>query len=161
MSLCRLIGQPNIERHMNRTLPQLLLGSLLLTACSPIVRTHGNIVDPAELSQLRPGVSGQADVVAVLGSPSAEGNFTPYEWYYIGQVTKQTAFLAPDLSTRSVTKVTFDPNTGILKSIEQLDKDQGLAVSPVERTTPTAGHNLGVVEQVLGNVGRFNAPDKK
>jgi outer membrane protein assembly factor BamE (lipoprotein component of BamABCDE complex) len=141
-------------------LPVLLLTTTLLTACSPIVRTHGNMVDPVDLSQLRPGVSGQADVVAVLGTPNAEGTFAPNEWYYIGQTTKQTAFFAPKVSERRVTKVTFDPNTGALKSIEQLAKDDGLAVSPVDRTTPTAGHNLGVVEQVLGNVGRFNSPSK-
>lgn len=145
---------------MSPRLPTLLFTAALLGACSPIVRTHGNMVDPADLSQLHPGVSGQADVVALLGSPNAEGTFSPNEWYYIGQTTKQTAFFAPDVSERRITKVTFDPATGVLKSVEQLSKADGLAVSPVSRTTPTAGHNLGVVEQVLGNVGRFNAPNK-
>ncbi len=146
---------------MTAALPRLaLLGTVFLSACAPVVRTHGNLVDPADLTQLRPGVSGQADVVALLGTPSAEGTFNPNEWYYIGQTTKQTAFLAPDISERRVVKVTFDPATALVQKVEQLDKSDGIEVAPVARTTPTAGHNLGVIEQVLGNVGRFNSPSK-
>jgi len=135
--------------------------TLLCSACSPVVRTHGNLVDEVALSQIQPGVSREADVVAVLGTPSAEGTFNPNEWYYIGQVTSQTAFFAPDVDKREIVKVTFDPATGTVSKVEQLDKSAGQNIEMVGRTTPTAGHNLGVVEQVLGNVGRFNAPDKK
>ena len=132
-----------------------------LSACTPIVRSHGNIVDDAQLEQVKPGVSRQADVVAVLGTPSAEGTFNPNEWYYIGQVTKQTAFFAPEVKNRDVVKVTFDPVTGTVTKVERLDKSAGQEIDLVERKTPTAGHNMTIMEQVLGNVGRFNPPDSK
>lgn len=138
------------------TLPLLLA----LAACSPVTRTHGNMVSDNDLGQIHPGVSRQADVVAVLGTPSAEGTFDPNEWYYIGQVTKQTAFLAPEVSQRNVIRVTFDPNTGTVAKVEKFDKSAGQYVEMVDRTTPTAGHNLGVLEQVIGNVGRFSPPNK-
>ncbi len=32
-------------------------------------------------------------------------------------------------------------------------------VAYVNRSTPTAGHEFGVLEQIFGNVGRFNGKD--
>lgn len=140
-----------------------LLASLLLglAACSPVVRTHGNMVDPERLSQIHTGVSRQADVAALLGTPTAEGTFNPNEWYYIGQRTEQTAFLAPAVTDRNVVRVTFNPTTGTVAKVEQLDASAGQTVDPVARITPTSGHDLTVLEQVMGNVGRFNKPEDK
>lgn len=132
---------------------------LCLGACSPIVRTNGNMVEDDKLGQITPGVSRQADVAAVLGTPSAEGTFNPNEWYYVGQVTEQTAFFAPEVTSRKIVRITFDPTTGTVSKIDQLDKSAGQDVEMVARTTPTSGHNLSVVEQVLGNVGRFSKKD--
>lgn len=131
-----------------------------LAACSPITRTHGNMVDAENLKQVNVGVSRQADVVALLGTPSAEGTFNPNEWFYIGQVTEKTAFFQPEVIKRDVVKITFDPATGTVSNIDQLDQNSGQYVDIVERTTPTAGHNLSVIEQVVGNVGRFSPPKK-
>lgn len=144
-----------------RKLLALTLLPLCLSACSPIVRTHGNMVTDIELSQIHPGVSRQPDVVAVLGTPTAEGTFNPNEWYYIGQVTEKTAFLAPEVSSREVVRVTFDPATGTVTKVDKLDKNSGQDVALVSRTTPTAGHDLTVMEQILGNVGRFSKSENK
>lgn len=145
---------------MPRFLPALLLIPALV-ACSPVTRTHGNMVSDNDLEQIHAGVSRQADVAAVLGTPSSEGTFNPNEWYYIGQVTKQMAFLAPEVKQRNVVRITFDPNTGTVAKIEKFDKSAGQYVDMIDRTTPTAGHNLSVIEQVVGNVGRFSAPSDK
>ncbi len=134
---------------------------LSLAACSPVVRTHGNMVDPEHLSQVHTGVSRQADVAALLGTPSAEGTFDPNEWYYIGQRTEQTAFFAPEVTNRTVVRITFDPTTGTVAKVDQLDAAAGENVTPVARTTPTTGHDLTMIEQIMGNVGRFNKPDDK
>ena len=57
-------------------------------------------------------------------------------------------------------RIKFDDN-GTLASIDQLDKSAGIEVDPNDRTTPTVGHELTAIEQILGNVGRFNPPAKK
>ena len=54
--------------------------SFTLAGCTPILRTHGNMVEDDRLSQITPGVSRQADVASILGTPSAEGTFNPNEW---------------------------------------------------------------------------------
>lgn len=148
---------------MSVSIRPLLLATLCLSlgACSPVVRTHGNMVDPDRLSQINPGVSRQSDVVALLGTPSAEGTFNPNEWYYIGQRTEQTAFFAPEVTDRKVVQINFDPATGTVAEVKQLTAADGIDVSPVARTTPTSGHDLTFMEQVMGNVGRFNKPDSE
>ena len=129
---------------------------LLLAGCSPIVRAHGNSVDDTNLSQIQAGVAREADVLALLGTPSAEGTFNPNQWYYISVVTKKTAFFAPEVAERSVVRVTFDPTTGLVSNVKRLTKEDGQNVALVERTTPTEGHNLNAAEQILSNIGRFN-----
>ena len=145
--------------YMFRT-PLVLPLLIALAGCSPVTRTHGNIVEADRLQQINPGVSQQADVVALLGTPSAEGTFDPNEWYYVGQVTEQTAFMAPEVVKRDVVRISFNPANGTVEKVERLDQSNGQYVEAVDRTTPTAGHDLGFVEQVLGNVGRFSPPNK-
>lgn len=137
-----------------------VLFMLALPACSPVVRTNGNMVSDDSLSQVVQGVSRREDVAALLGTPSAESTFNSNEWYYIGQRTEQTAFFAPEVTDRKVVRITFDGATGTVANVELLNKDAGQDIALVTRKTPTAGHNLTVIEQVLGNVGRFTPPSQ-
>ena len=36
--------------------------------------------------------------------------------------------------------------------------EDGIVIDPVSRATPTHGRDLGLLEQLLGNIGRFDAP---
>ncbi len=133
------------------------LGLLVSAAsgCSPIVATHGNLVEPYRLADIHPDVSNKSDVANTLGTPTAAGTLDPNTWYYIGQRTEKIAFLAPEIVERKVVVFHFD-GTGIVRKIDQLDLAAGEDVDIVSRTTPTAGKDLGFLEQMLGNVGRFS-----
>lgn len=142
-----------------------LLGSILLaglaaTGCSPTVATRGNLTDPQLVAELQPGQSRRDDVAAVLGTPTSVGTFDPNVWYYIGQKTEKTAFFEPEVMERRVVVARFDDN-GVLREIKTLDKSNGQDIDLVERTTPTAGREMGFLEQMMGNVGRFSAKDTK
>jgi outer membrane protein assembly factor BamE (lipoprotein component of BamABCDE complex) len=128
---------------------------LALGACTATVDTRGNIAEADRLRQIRPGVSTRDDVMALLGTPSSTGTFDPGTWYYIGQRTEKTAFFRPDVVERKVVVVRFDPQ-GTVRELNQLDAGDGMEVALVDRKTPTAGKELGMVEQILGNVGRFS-----
>ncbi|WP_207478956.1 outer membrane protein assembly factor BamE [Arenibaculum pallidiluteum] len=131
-----------------------LLG-LALAACSPTVNTRGNLAEADRLQQIQPGVSTRDQVAALLGSPSSTSTFDRNTWYYIGQRTEQTAFFNPEIIERKVIQIRFD-DTGRVQEMKQLDASDGHEVALVERRTPTAGRELGILEQILGNVGRFN-----
>lgn len=140
-----------------RSLLAIGLVGLALGACSPTVATRGNIADAERLGEIRPGTSTRDDVAVILGSPSTVGTFDQDTWYYIGQRTEKTAFFNPEIVERKVVVIHFD-QTGVVEKVEELGLDDAQAVAYVDRETPTAGRELTFLEQMLGNLGRFNRP---
>ena len=56
---------------------------------------------------------------------------------------------------RRILKLQFDQD-GTLVSMEQLGLEDAQDVNLVDRETPTRGRELGALEQLLGNLGKFN-----
>ncbi|MEI8395246.1 MAG: outer membrane protein assembly factor BamE [Rhodospirillaceae bacterium] len=129
------------------------------TACTPIVTMHGNLVEADRLAEIHEGTSQKNDVATTLGTPTATGTFDGSTWYYIGQRTEKVGFLAPEIVDRKVVTVHFDAR-GVVNKIEQADLTAGQELEIVSRATPTAGKDLGFLEQMLGNVGRFSGGKK-
>ena len=133
-----------------------------LAACSmpdflsfpPQVR--GNHVDADELKQLVPGTSTRADVTALLGSPTAKASFDENTWLYVSQVTKPVIAGTQGVLKQDVVAINFDQR-GVLQSIGHENLDDSLPVSVVTATTPTPGSEASIMQQLLGNVGRFSA----
>lgn len=126
-------------------------------ACSPVLATRGNLIDDERFGLIAVGRSTVNDVANVFGSPTTVSTFDRRTWYYIGQRTQKVAFFDPEVIERRVVRVEFT-DTGIVSRIEDLDLDDAQAVELVERETPTLGRRLTVMEQLLGNFGRFNTP---
>lgn len=132
-----------------------LLALLLVTAaCTPAIATRGNLVDPDELSAVTIGKSTKEDVRTAIGSPTDTGTLDDNTWYYIGQQTERLGFRREEVTGRRVLVVAFD-EAGVVKSITPLD-NQGREVAMNEDATPTSGHNLTIIQQLFGNVGRFS-----
>ncbi|OEJ64689.1 hypothetical protein BEN30_00530 [Magnetovibrio blakemorei] len=137
-----------------------MLGTVLIvlglsTACAPRVNMHGNAVQLEEIAAIEPGVYTRDRVLDTLGSPSSTDPYDDSAWYYISERTETTAFFAPEVIERQVVAIIFDEH-GVVKSVDVYDKNSAEYVNPVERKTPTAGNSLGVIEQMLSNLGRFN-----
>lgn len=130
---------------------------LTLGACSPKVYNVGYVHDAPIKDQVTIGKSTHADVLAKLGSPSAQSSFGDETWYYITARKEAYAFLKPEIVQQDISSIVFDAN-GVVSKIGDYNIDQSKEFDLVKRTTPTEGHTLGFFEQVLGNVGRFNGP---
>lgn len=128
-----------------------------LSACSGTVETHGHMLRESAMKELRPGVQTREGVAKLLGSPSSVAPFDDRTWYYIGQKVESLAFFKPEVKERQVVVLRFDDG-GILDSVKVLSAEDGRQIAFVDRETPTAGHELTFMEQLLGNMGRFNAP---
>ena len=128
--------------------------ALAITGCSPTLETHGNIPDPEIVQSVRIGMSNREQVSQMLGTPSAVATFDKESWYYVGMRTSRLAFLEPEILERKVLVVRFD-DQGIVRQVEHLTKEDGREIQVVDRKTPTRGKELTVIEQILGNVGRF------
>ncbi len=126
-----------------------------IAACSPKLATRGNLPSDIKLTQVTVGVHKRDDVRSILGAPSTLGTFEDSVWYYIGQNTTQFAFFREKIIEQKVVVIVFS-DQGVVEQLEVLDQAALREISLNERTTPTAGHSLGFIEQILGNIGRFN-----
>ncbi|MFN4089242.1 MAG: outer membrane protein assembly factor BamE [Alphaproteobacteria bacterium] len=129
----------------------------LLAACASTVEQHGHVLPERVVAELQPGLVSRDGVVALLGTPSTVAPFDDKVWYYVGEDLRTVAFFRPDVVQRTVLALRFD-DEGMLAAVSTLDADAGTEVAVVTRETPTAGHELTFLEQLLGNIGRFNAP---
>jgi outer membrane protein assembly factor BamE (lipoprotein component of BamABCDE complex) len=151
---------------MPKTSPRLrsLIGGLCLAgslaACAPVIDQRGNLPGEDKLATIRPGVTGKDAVAQLLGTPSTKGTFDDRTWYYISKRTEQMAFFEPTLLDQQVVAIDFDDN-GMVSDIRHLGMEDRRDVTPVARQTPAAGRELTIVEQLLGNVGRFNTNSDK
>ena len=133
---------------------------LLLAACSPTIQQEGNVPDPDQVVQINPGTDDKNRVTQLLGSPSSVSAFQDRTWYYISRRTEQTAFLDPKVVEQEVLAISFD-SQNIVQDMKIYGLENGRLVQMVDRSTPTHGNDLTFVQQLLGNLGRFNNPDKK
>jgi outer membrane protein assembly factor BamE (lipoprotein component of BamABCDE complex) len=139
--------------HCKRAVPLLL--ALPLLACTPEISTHGYRIDEAALAQLEPGRTTRDGALQLLGSPSSVALFDDNVWYYVSQRTERMSFYQEEVVDQKVVTVTFDEQDR-LSGIERQDLDDAVEVSLVDRETPTSGNELGIFEQFIGNIGRFN-----
>jgi outer membrane protein assembly factor BamE (lipoprotein component of BamABCDE complex) len=140
-----------------------LLGALLLPlgACNTYglfsfpPQARGEQVDPDDIAQLVPGTSTRKDVNALLGTPTAKAPFDDNTWIYVSQITRPVIAGTQSVRNQHVYALTFDAN-GVLRNVVQKDKADGLPVQVVSRTTPSPGSEASFMQQLIGNIGRFN-----
>jgi len=143
---------------INQTIRILFAGAVLgLCACAPEVEQRGYTNDADWKSQVIAGKSTKEQVQEALGSPSTRSSFGEETWFYISGRKESVAFLKPKVVEQDIFKITFD-DKGVVKTAESIDEDKAQKFDLVDRTTPTEGHSVGLVEQLLGNIGRFNHP---
>jgi len=129
------------------------------TACEPVVDLRGNLPAPERLAEVKPGRFTKSDVSALLGTPASTSVFGDDRWYYISSKIETVAFFKPEELERQVVVIDFD-RSGTVTDIRKLTLQDGKDVTMEARETPSAGRDLGVLEQLLGNIGKFNSKPK-
>lgn len=139
-----------------------MAGALVLSvaACSDRLNIRGNMLDPERVVEIKPGEQTREDVAEILGSPSAITAFGSDTWYYIAKRTATFAFFEPKVTERQVLVVKFSKD-GKVTSIDTRGLEQGQVIQPVDRKTPTSGNKMTILEQLVGNLGRFKSSAKK
>ena len=134
-----------------------LAATLLLAAGCATQRTqNGYVIDEYTVDQLRPGVTDRDSVATLLGTPSTAATFGDANtWYYVSRHSEQFAFMKPEVKEQQVVAVHFN-DVGIVESVQRYTLEDGKPIEPVERITPTRGREMTVLEQLFGNLGRFN-----
>ena len=131
-----------------------------VAGCATKLANRGNHLDPLKLAEIKLGKQTREEVSELLGSPSSRTTFGNDTWYYISNRTETFAFFTPEVIERHVVMIRFGAD-GKVSKIENFELDDGQDVQLVKRTTPTHGTEMTVIEQVVGNLGRFKKKNQK
>lgn len=133
-----------------------LITSVLIcaSACTPVVAQRGNLLEDYQMAEIKIGEATRSDVLRSLGSPTTKSTFDPNVWYYLGQETEKKGILDPKIVKERVVLVAFN-DEGIVQDIQDVDRER--INIPYERSkTPTHGNNITIMQELLGNLGKFN-----
>ena len=126
----------------------------LLAACSPEINHRGYYARPGAFSQISEGMA-KSEVEGILGSPSttASVNFQGDSYYYITSTTESRAFLKPVETKREVIAIRFDKSDQVT-SFAQYGLEDGRIVNMNDRTTPVAGGELTILQDIFRGILR-------
>ncbi|MFL5265155.1 MAG: outer membrane protein assembly factor BamE [Stellaceae bacterium] len=135
----------------------LVFGGAAVASCSPSIEQRGHLPTAEKIAEIRAGSTTKDEVTKILGTPSSVSVFNnDKSWYYISRRTAQTAFFQPDVLDQQVYIVSFD-DQDVVKTVDHKVLEDGKEITPVARATPAPGRELSFLEQVIGNLGKFNS----
>ncbi|MCC7305256.1 MAG: outer membrane protein assembly factor BamE [Alphaproteobacteria bacterium] len=140
---------------MKNKTPLLLLGACVLAACTPTVAKRGNMLEDYQMKSVQAGISTRSDVLRMLGSPTTQAPFDENIWYYIGQETEKRGILDPEVVKERIVAVQF-AGDGTVNSIRELPKGSRIDIPIARSKTSTGGTDYTLMQQLLGNLGKFN-----
>lgn len=141
---------------MNRGFSRLTAAALALgaaAACAPVQTYSGFRPERNDVQIADPqvGVDTRATVQQRFGSPSTTAVFDQTAWYYVSSTQERIAFYTPRTTDRQIMVVRFDGET--VAAVEKYGLERGRLISYSDDVTPTRGRELGILEQLIGNVG--------
>ena len=120
------------------------------------MENRGYVFDEKLLDQIEINKTISNDVMSILGSPSTTSAIDSSTWYYIFSKAETIAFYRPEVTDRRVLAVSFG-NDNKVNNLKYYGLEDGKIISYVDRTTPTRGRELTILQQLFGNLGRLGA----
>ena len=133
----------------------LIITVVLANNCSPKRATHGLITDDESLQKIATKEITKSEIREILGSPSSKGTFSDNTWYYIIHRTEEFAFYETKNIDQLVIQIKFKEDQR-LNSILAFDSKDGRNIPINPDKTPSAGSNLTILQQLFGNIGRYD-----
>ena len=143
-----------------RVLRRVMLAGVLgfAVACTPMIRNHGYIPLPEDLSRVVIGQDTRESVVDIVGPPGTTGVLEGGNLYYVASQFRHYGPFAPEEINRQVMVISFN-EAGIVQNIETFGLEDGRIVVLSRRVTESSVRDTTFLRQLLGNVGRLNAAD--
>ncbi|MBD9526837.1 outer membrane protein assembly factor BamE [Paracoccus sp. PAR01] len=131
---------------------------VMLAACTATYRNHGYVPAEDELMQVVVGKTNQSELDGLIGRPSSQGLLTGSAWYYVGSRWEYFGAREPREINREVVAISFAEG-GTVTNVERFGLDRGQVVVLSRRVTDSGISSIGVIRQLMGNVGRVQAGD--
>ena len=128
--------------------------AMAVSGCTQIESAHGHVWREYQPGELTVGLDSRDVVAAKFGSPSNIGLNETETWIYIwNRKARSGADLATTIERRVVV-VMFDV-AGRVESVEEYGLEDGAEFEISQAETPTPERPIGLVQQLIGNLGRF------
>jgi len=124
----------------------------LLAGCGAEINRHGHVFMDVDLAQVQPGMS-KDQVTMAFGSPDTTSTVNGEAFYYISTTQKAYVFFKPWEIDRKVVAVYFNGG-GTVQQVDQYGLKDGIVVRYAKDETPARGKDLGVLEQIFGNISQ-------
>lgn len=134
----------------------LIFAGITLSACSPTIQVHGYMPPEADIARIKPGVDTTATVENILGLPAGAGIVRDSAWYYVESTFENYTYHAPKVLDRKVLAVNYNKD-GVVTDIKRYGIKDGRVIDLANETTETGGRELGVLEQLFGNILNMDA----
>ncbi len=133
----------------------LMCSFIMLSACIKNTDLVGYTFKNENLDQIKLG-STSAYVQNTLGSPSVTSAYGDKVWYYISTEYESVAFFEPKIKNQKIVEIAFDDAEKITE-IKQYSAKDARDIKISRDKTSAGGADIGIMQQLLGNVGRFNS----
>ncbi|MGE0045835.1 MAG: outer membrane protein assembly factor BamE [Hyphomonadaceae bacterium] len=141
-----------MKREIIRSAALALVLAAGAAGCQNVQTTHGFQAENPEATQIQVGVDTQQTVMQRMGSPSTMAAFDQNTWYYVSATQERFAFYRPRTTERTIIAVRFDANN-VVSAVDRYGVERGQVIAYDDHATPTRGRELGLLEQIFGNVG--------
>ncbi len=129
-----------------------------LAACSAVYRNHGYVPAEDELALVEVGVDTMDTVGQKIGRPSTGGLLNNEGWYYVQSRYRHFGPREPKEIERQVVAVTFN-EAGVVENVASFGLEDGKVIEISRRVTATNIKGIGLIRQLLGNIGRIAPGD--
>lgn len=130
----------------------LIATTLLVSGCAETITTHGQVIKTQNVKQVVEGQHRKEDVQYLLGSPSATSTFNSNTWYYLSEKKVSQSMNSDKITERRIITVTFNKDGMVEKLTDVITTDIPEVVLN-KRVTPTYGQSLGILDQMIDNIG--------
>ncbi len=129
----------------------------ILFGCTTAIETRGYFPEESKIANLTVGKTTKSGVVNNIGYPSSVTAFDNNTWLYIESKFETNAFFNPKEISSKVLEISFDDSEKVTQ-INNYSVDDAQKMTFSKDATPTYGHSVNAVQQMLGNIGKFNKP---
>ncbi len=141
----------------------MLLVALSISACTSIaeetIASHGYVPTEKDIAYIKRNRPSKQQISIRYTKPFTVSTFDKNQWYYMAYRTSQYAFFKKEYIDFKIVKLTFKNNR--VAKVDIFDKQALHKIQINPDKTKTSGKELGVIEQMLGNVGKFVPKDNQ
>ena len=144
-------------KRAKRLVVAALLG-FTLSGCAAVIENHGYAPDDEAVATISVGQDTRNSVAQKIGRPSVTGVFTEDGWYYVATTVEKYLYNAPKVIDRRVVAVRFGEDDRVA-AVNIYGVKDGRIIDLERQTTPTYGRQLTILQQIFGNLGRFESEE--